>query len=364
METIVFIWYNGGWLMGKTDGSIMVDSANSSTSAYFPLYQWKSYTGRVFNLGALQGTDTGHQFGFFMFDKDRTTNGTDAEFYMNSYGDMIGNKNLRISGDVVAYSAGNAPAPFKYWYPSVDASGNLSWTNSTSTTTPTTRNIRGPQGATGPKGATGATGPQGPKGATGATGPQGPAGPSFNGGNITNILSIRNSGYPTLELYQSTSVYWRICVNTSNNTFCFKKWDTIVSYISGAGDYVKNSDMRLKNRISTVKDVLDRIMRLDVFRYTLKYDPDKTVSIGLSAQQVSNEFPEIVSNDGDYLGIYYGQIGPIAIQGIKELYRNMIDVDRFVRSTKSWMTDKDKRIADLEEEVKELREELNNLKAA
>lgn len=283
---------------------------------------------------------------------------------LNCTSNFTSSKDIKASGDVIAYSAGNAPAPFKYWYPSVDTSGNLSWTNSTSTTTPTTRNIRGPQGATGPKGATGATGPQGPKGATGATGPQGPAGPSFNGGNITNMLSIRNSGYPTLELYQSTSVYWRICVNTSNGTFCFKKWDTIVSYINGAGDYVKNSDMRLKNRISTVKDVLDRIMRLDVFRYTLKYDPDKTVSIGLSAQQVNNEFPEIVSNDGDYLGIYYGQIGPIAIQGIKELYRNMIDVDRFVRSTKSWMTDKDKRIADLEEEVKELREELNNLKVA
>lgn len=283
---------------------------------------------------------------------------------LNCTSNFTSSKDIKASGDVIAYSAGNAPAPFKYWYPSVDTSGNLSWTNSTSTTTPTTRNIRGPQGATGPQGPKGDTGPKGATGATGATGPQGPAGPSFNGGNITNMLSIRNSGYPTLELYQSTSVYWRICVNASNSTFCFKKWDTIVSYINGSGDYVKNSDMRLKTRISTVRDVLDRIMRLDVFRYTLKYDPDKTVSIGLSAQQVNNEFPEIVSNDGDYLGIYYGQIGPIAIQGIKELYRNMIDVDRFVRSTKSWMTDKDKRIADLEEEVKELREELNNLKAA
>lgn len=173
METIVFIWYNGDWLTGKTYGSIMVDSTNSSTSTYFPLYRWKSYTGRVFNLGALQGTDTGHRFGLFMFDKDRTANGTDAEFYMNSSGDMIGNKNLRISGDIVAYSAGNAPAPFKYWYPSVDTSGNLSWTNSTSTTTPTTRNIRGPQGATGPQGPKGDTGPKGATGATGATGPQG-----------------------------------------------------------------------------------------------------------------------------------------------------------------------------------------------
>ena len=146
---------------------------------------------------------------------------------LNCTSNFTSSKNIRATGDVVAYSTGNAPAPFKYWYPSVDTSGNLSWANSTSTTTPTTRNIRGPQGATGPKGATGATGPQGPKGATGATGPQGPAGPCVQWGNITNMLSIRNSGYPTLELYQSTSVYWRnLCQYDQTNTFCFKKWDT------------------------------------------------------------------------------------------------------------------------------------------
>lgn len=213
---------NGGWLMGKTDGSIIVDSTNSSTSTYFPLYRWKSYTGRVFNLGALQGTDTGHRFGFFMFDKDRTANGTDAEFYMNSSGDMIGNKNLRMNGDVVAYSTGNAPAPFKYWYPSVDTSGNLSWTNSTSTTTPTTRNIRGPQGATGPKGATGATGPQGPKGATGATGPQGPAGPTFTGGNVTGIKATGIT-WPFLGVQDVNSSNGYYISNRSDDKlyFCF-----------------------------------------------------------------------------------------------------------------------------------------------
>lgn len=71
---------------------------------------------------------------------------------------------VQADGDVIAYKTSTGGAsPFKYWLPSVDTNGNLSWSNSTSTTTPTTRNIRGPQGPTGPKGATGATGPQGPK---------------------------------------------------------------------------------------------------------------------------------------------------------------------------------------------------------
>ena len=90
---------------------------------------------------------------------------------------------VQADGDVIAYKTSTGGAsPFKYWLPSVDTNGNLSWSNSTSTTTPTTRNIRGPQGPTGPKGATGATGPQGPKGDKGATGAQGPA---WNGGTIT-----------------------------------------------------------------------------------------------------------------------------------------------------------------------------------
>lgn len=84
---------------------------------------------------------------------------------------------VQADGDVIAYKTSTGGAsPFKYWLPSVDTNGNLSWSNSTSTTTPTTRNIRGPQGPTGPKGATGATGPQGPKGDKGATGAQGQRG--------------------------------------------------------------------------------------------------------------------------------------------------------------------------------------------
>ena len=365
---------NGGWLMGKTDGSITVDSANSSTSTYFPLYRWKSYTGRVFNLGALQGTDTGHRFGFFMFDKDRTANGTDAEFYMNSSGDMIGNKNLRMNGDVVAYSTGNAPAPFKYWYPSVDTSGNLSWTNSTSTTTPTTRNIRGPQGATGPKGATGATGPQGPKGATGATGPQGPKGPTFTGGNVTGIKATGIT-WPFLGVQDVNSSNGYYISNRSDDKlyFCYKNTSTNIASLTNAGslyikgNYSNGSDIRLKERMSNVQNILDKIRDIYAFYHKRKDIGDNITRIGVSAQEINRVFPELIGRAdingyGEIMTVDYSTLATVvAINGLNELN---LKLDKFVSPTKSWMTDKDKRIADLEEEVRELRKELNDLKAA
>lgn len=66
-----------------------------------------------------------------------------------------------------------------YFTPTVNANGDLSWTNNGDLENPTTVNIKGPKGDVGPKGDTGVQGPQGlqgPKGDIGATGPQGPAG--------------------------------------------------------------------------------------------------------------------------------------------------------------------------------------------
>lgn len=67
-----------------------------------------------------------------------------------------------------------------YYQPSVDASGNLSWTASKSGMPAVqSANIKGPKGDTGDTGATGPQGPKGDTGETGATGPQGPQGPAY-----------------------------------------------------------------------------------------------------------------------------------------------------------------------------------------
>ena len=296
---------------------------------------------------------------------------------LNCTSNFTSSKNIRATGDVVAYSTGNAPAPFKYWYPSVDTSGNLSWTNSTSTTTPTTRNIRGPQGATGPQGPKGDTGPKGATGATGATGPQGPAGPSFsgylNGGFTSNgvQLAFRSTygGYYCNWNHGGNTMTISITQSGTNWSKGFSFADSGNATANG-GSWISNSDMRRKTYLRDFDIDLHSLIPVKLFYYFMNDDKDKVRQVGLSAQQMLGILPIMVTGKGtgvnnDWYGYDYGKTGCLlSIKSIQTFLPFMDDTNKWIGSTKSWMTDKDKRIADLEEEVRELRKELNDLKAA
>lgn len=78
-----------------------------------------------------------------------------------------------------------------YYTPSVDASGNLSWTGSKADMPAVSgTNIRGPQGPAGADGAPGAQGPAGQDGAPGAQGEQGPQGPAGADGQDATINGV------------------------------------------------------------------------------------------------------------------------------------------------------------------------------
>lgn len=221
--------------------------------------------------------------------------------------DVNASGNVKAQGDVIAYSTGTASAPFKYWRPSVSSAGVLSWTNSTSETTPSSVNIKGPSGTNGADGASlnyqwsgtslriGTT----KNGSTtwgsyvnlkGADGTDGKDGSTFNGGTITNNLTVsRSGGVAILGLYGYHTTWQGAQIQLVNNGFsdyrhkwtidlagsseqngdlCFQnynsqdkgspnaspwyrmkifKYGTATNGVAAAGAYVNNSDERLKN---------------------------------------------------------------------------------------------------------------------
>lgn len=268
------------------------------------------------------------------------------------------NSTIKKNSDGQLYctvQGGGSSGVVKYWRPSVNTSGVLSWTLSESESTPSSVNIKGPKGATGDTGADGQgvtyqwsgtqlrlgtinsngyvswgsyvdlKGPKGDPGSAGSgsvTSVDGLTGGTIRGGvKLTGNLTFEKSGIEVT--YNSTKIY-RTDTNAIhfyvNNTQCLQIQH---NYLYANRSWTIGSDIRLKNRIGDFDDVLPSIKKIDVFRYTRKDVDDKSVFIGVSAQQVKEVYPELVAynEERDLYGVDYATLGAVvAIGGCKELY--------------------------------------------
>jgi hypothetical protein len=400
---------NGNWISGKTDGAIMIDSTSTSTSTYFPLYRWKTYTGRVFNLGGLQGVDSSHQFGFYMFDKDQTENRTNASFYMYSNGNMNGTHSLIMQQDVVAYgsSSYNITSPTAGYdalglarfdstyftvssgYVTLKASATSPIRSVTATTLNPGSNANASwNSSTGalslgiPRGNTGATGTQGasvtyqwsgtslrmgvtPYGGSTAwgsyvnlKGATGSPGPSWNGGVVTNNITIKatwgalglSGGTNNFYLSQRGDNIVYFCFGgTNNNKGSFSPSGNM--YVSGS--YSSGSDIRLKYRLEDISDILGKIKDISAFYYIRKDLNDGVIRIGVSAQDVIKQFPQVVSNNSingkEYYSVEYATLGvAIAVNGLKEVHQLVQDNKNEIDLLKIEIASLKERLAKLE----------------
>lgn len=400
---------NGNWIDGKTDAAINLDSTSTSTSTYFPLYRWKTYTGRVFNLGGLQGSDNSHQFGFYMFAKDQTANKTNASFYMYSNGNMNGSHSLIMQQDVVAYgsSSYNITSPtagydalglarFDSTYFTVSSgyvtlkasatspirsvsattlnpgsNANASWNSSTGALS--LGIPRGNTGATGTQGASvtyqwsgtslrmGVT-PYGGSTAWGSyvnlKGATGSPGPSWNGGEVTNNITIKatwgalglSGGTNNFYLSQRGDNIVYFCFGgTNNNKGSFSPSGNM--YVSGS--YSNGSDIRLKYRLEDISDILGKIKDISAFYYIRKDLNDGVIRIGVSAQDVIKQFPQVVSNNSingkEYYSVEYATLGvAIAVNGLKEVHQLVQDNKNEIDLIKIEIASLKERLAKLE----------------
>lgn len=119
-------------------------------------------------------------------------------------------------------------------------------------------------------------------------------------------------------------------------------------YITKSGSYGKPSDIRLKNKLYDITNVLPKIDTLRPFYYTLKDDNTNEIKIGISAQDLNKIYPELVLQ-GEYvkewedycLGVDYSTLSVIALQAVNELYQ-------LVKQQQNKIDDLETRLANLE----------------
>jgi hypothetical protein len=97
-------------------------------------------------------------------------------------------------------------------------------------------------------------------------------------------------------------------------------------------EYSTASDKRLKNIIGTSQKGLSDLMKIKIYDYTFKSDPDKSVQTGFMAQELYDIFPQSVSKPRDNNEpaeknpwmVDYGSITPLIIKAVQE-QQQMID---------------------------------------
>lgn len=248
---------------------------------------------------------------------------------------------------------GGSSGVVKYWRPSVNTSGVLSWSLSESESTPSSVNIKGPKGDTGATGAKGQgvtyqwNGTQLRLGTINSSGNvswgsyvdlKGPKGDTGSGGGSVDWYNIRytvrvladqgvdsgTNAYPAF-ITRGWGHQWSVRINNSQD---YGWWfdGSQKAKIDNTGTFSKVSDIRLKSVTKHKTNIVESLNNIDVIYY--KFIGNDKNRIGVNAQQIQDFLPELVSQfdyDDDLgfapLSVDYATLGAVvAIGGCKELY--------------------------------------------
>lgn len=266
------------------------------------------------------------------------------------------NSTIKKNSDGQLYctvQGGGSSGVVKYWRPSVNTSGVLSWTLSESESTPSSVNVKGPKGDTGATGATGQgvtyqwSGTQLRLGTINSNGYvswgsyvdlKGPKGDPGSGGGSVDWYNIRytvrvlsdqgvdsgTNAYPAF-ITRGWGHQWSARINNSQD---YGWWfdGSQKAKIDNTGTFSKVSDIRLKSVTKHKTNIVESLNNIDVIYY--KFIGNDKNRIGVNAQQIQDFLPELVSQfdyDDDLgfapLSVDYATLGAVvAIGGCKELY--------------------------------------------
>ena len=134
-----------------------------------------------------------------------------------------------------------------------------------------------------------------------------------------HILQVSDDNKALRIEHPTNTNFWDIGMSLADLIFSYN--GTVKSYIEDAnGSYNTLSDVRLKQDVSPLPRLLDKVTLLNPTSYRYKSHPEEQhKSFGFIAQEVESLFPEVVSENNGYKAINYDAFAAIAIQAIKEL---------------------------------------------
>lgn len=99
-----------------------------------------------------------------------------------------------------------------------------------------------------------------------------------------------------------------------------------------ASGFFKESDVRLKSNIAPLNHTLDQICNIP----TVEFDMHDKHQIGTVAQDLENNFAEIVNTDSDGMkSVDYCMLGIVAIEGVKLLRQEIEDLKKQIQELKN-----------------------------
>jgi hypothetical protein len=90
-------------------------------------------------------------------------------------------------------------------------------------------------------------------------------------------------------------------------------------YLAGASSagWVNVSDITMKENIAPMVNMLDKINELNPCQYNYIGNQDE-LCMGFIAQELQNQFPNLIYKSNDKLGIAYTGLIPVIIKGLQE----------------------------------------------
>ena len=99
---------------------------------------------------------------------------------------------------------------------------------------------------------------------------------------------------------------------------------TLKNDLNVTGNVISSSDKKLKNNITKLEACLEKIQNVNGYRYN-RIDLEGQAQLGLIAQEVEINFPELVFEKNNFKSINYSSFIAVLLQCIKEL-KNKIEI--------------------------------------